>query len=101
MSEEDDDLDIDDQAQLLMFIEKCSDTSLLLAKIMPIIELHPNDGKGTIKLKIYLKALSDSVMKLSNDFRSLIKYMNVMKELDFDNDDAPKFETVPADGLFI
>ena len=62
---------------------------------------HHADKKGTKMLKLYLQSLTQSVMKISNDFRSLIKYMNVMDALDFDTEEAPAFESVDNETLYL
>jgi hypothetical protein len=99
MSEEDD-FDTTEN-DIFTFMNNCSDVSLLLNKIAPLLEINEKETKNSKKIKLAIQILYQSVMKLSNDFRSLLKYMNIMGELNLDNDDAPSFESVPNEQLWI
>jgi len=101
MSDEDEEIDLDDEGGIIKAIETSSDNVLLINMLAGLVQIHPKDGKGTKKLKLYLQALTDCILKVSNDFRSLIKYMNIMEMIEFDAEDAPKFQSVNNDQLFI
>lgn len=88
--------DEDDAGSIFEFLEKCSDTTLLLNKIHPYVTKIRSKTAQAI-----IEALIQSVMKLSNDFRSLVKYMNIMKELDMDSDGAPDWESIPPDEIYL
>ncbi len=100
MSEEED-VCLDDIEQLTDLLNKSSDTTHMLNLLAPAIDIHPNDGKGTKLLKLYLRTITDGFTKLSNDFRSLIQYMNAKDLLNLDNVDAPSFQSVPSDTLYL
>lgn len=92
MSEEEEDTELE---QITAFIESCSDVTLILNKISPLVE-----GIKSKKTRLVIEVLMQSIMKVSNDFRSLIKYMNLMKELNLDTIDMPTFESVDNDNLY-
>jgi KaiC/GvpD/RAD55 family RecA-like ATPase len=85
----------DEFAELTTFIEKCSDVTLILNKISPLVE-----GIKSKKTRLVIDVMIQSIMKVANDFRSLLKYMNLMKELNLDTADMPTFESVDNDSLY-
>jgi KaiC/GvpD/RAD55 family RecA-like ATPase len=92
MSEEEED---DELSEVTSFIEKCSDVTLILNKISPLVE-----GIKSKKTRLVIDVMIQSIMKIANDFRSLLKYMNIMKELNLDTADMPTFESLDNDSLY-
>jgi len=93
-------VDLEDPLDVLEFINNSSDVVLMLNKLSPLIDISEKDSKNTKLMKLYLNTVTNSVMKLSNDFRSLVKYMNITKELDMDDIEAPTFTSMNNEELY-
>jgi len=93
-------VDLEDPLDVLEFINNSSDVVLMLNKLSPLIDISEKDSKNTKLIKLYLNTVTNSVMKLSNDFRSLVKYMNITKELDMDDIEAPTFTSMNNEELY-
>ena len=86
---------------IIDMINTTSDSTLLINKLADLIQINDRDSKELKKLKLYMSALTDIVLKQNNDFRNMLKYLNIQGLISFDNEDMPSLETVDPDKLYI
>jgi hypothetical protein len=96
--EEDDDMDIGDD--FYKQLSENPDAAYIINEVAPLIDIHPKDGKGMKKMKLYLQFLTDIVLRQMKDFRRLIQAKTLLGEFDLDKEDNPLQDTTPPDFLY-
>jgi hypothetical protein len=92
MSEEED----DDFSEVLEMIKKSSDATLMLNLITPYLigERRGKLSKFSADLLEVIQMLVISQMKLQNDFRALLLFLNKKEMLKIDDIEVPNFISV-------
>lgn len=100
MSEEEEPTELE---ELVGLLEKSADSTLILNLISPYLT---GDRRGKLTklhqdLLEIIRILVVNQMKLQNDFRVLIMYLNKKNLLDVDNAEVPQMKTCDPDTMYL
>ena len=103
MSEDEMDCEPEELTEMLKFMDKSADSTLLLNLISPYLA-GERRGKLTKLNKDLLEIIQILVvnqMKLQNDFRALLMYLNKKEVLDMDDVEAPEIKSVHPESMYL
>ena len=101
MSEEEEDFD-SGLLEMARMLTNSGDTTLMLNLVTPYLIEREKQLKPIHRdILEVLRMLIVNQMKLTNDFRALLLYLNKRDMLDMDDEDAPQFTSIDNDHLYM
>jgi hypothetical protein len=103
MSEDETEPDTEEITQMVRMMENSSDSTLILNLISPYLA---GERKGKLNklnrdLIEIIQILVVNQMKLQNDFRALLMYLNKRELLDVDDQELPTFSKVSPESMYM
>jgi inhibitor of KinA sporulation pathway (predicted exonuclease) len=98
-----DEIDTEEISQMMKIMENSSDSTLILNLISPYLagERRGKLNKLHKDLLEIIQILVVNQMKLQNDFRALLMYLNKRELLDVDDEELPTFSKVSPESMYM
>ncbi len=99
----DDEIDTSEMMQMVKIMENSSDSTLILNLLTPYL-IGERKGKLTKLNRDLLEIIQILVvnqMKLQNDFRALLMYLNKRELFNVDDEELPTFTKITPESMYL